>query len=222
MLAMKYRFALFLGESNSLMEFFYVVDGMLSTTINSKHIFINENEHFNIFYFMGKVNIIKGDNNMKNKKYLLDANIIIKIWNECPNVITSIENAEGTDFKISKHIAGELSTKEFKEFNGVPVLTNKFLKLLNHILEESGCSIKENLSSNVDIRYDYKKNIYYINENKLSKNDYELICLCSSKKYTLVTDDKKVQCSARIILGDFSVLSFDEFIKELKSFNILI
>lgn len=159
---------------------------------------------------------------MENKKYLLDANIIIKIWNECYGVIKAIEDAENIDFKVSKHIAGELSTKEFKEFNGVPVLTNKFLKLLDHIIEESSCSIKENLSSNADIRYDYKKNVYYINENKLSKNDYELICICNNKEYTLVTDDKKIQRSAKVILGSSSVISFDEFIEELKSFNILI
>ncbi|WP_097028097.1 hypothetical protein [Clostridium peptidivorans] len=155
---------------------------------------------------------------MENKKYLLDANIIIKIWNECSYIIKAIEDAEGVDFKISKHIAGELSTKEFKEFNGVPVLTNKFLKLLDHIIESNSCSIKENLSSNVDIRYDYKKNIYYINENKLSKNDYELICICNNKEYTLVTDDKKIQRSAKIILGNDSVLSFYEFIEELRAY----
>lgn len=159
---------------------------------------------------------------MENKKYLLDANIVIKIWNECSDVIKAMEDAEGIDFKISQHVAGELSAKEFKEFNGVPVLTNKFLKLLNHIIEENGFNIKGNLSSNADIRYDYKKNIYYINENKLSKNDYELICICNNKEYTLVTNDKKIQRSAKIILGNVSVLSFDEFIEELKSFNILI
>lgn len=159
---------------------------------------------------------------MENKKYLLDANIVIKIWNEYSEVIKAIKDSEGIDFKISNHIAGELSTKEFKEFNGVPVLTNKFLELLNHIIEASSCSAKEILNSNVDIRYDYKKNIYYINENKVSKNDYELICICeNNKEYTLVTDDKKIQRSAKIILGNDKVLSFDEFISDLKSLNVL-
>ncbi|KGK88312.1 hypothetical protein [Clostridium sp. HMP27] len=159
---------------------------------------------------------------MEDKEYLLDANIIIKLWKKCPQVIDAIKDTENIDFKVSKHIAGELSTKEFKEFNGVPVLTNKFLKLLDHIIEASSCSIKEKLIPNADIRYDYKKNIYYINENKLSKNDYELICICIDKEYVLVTDDKKIQRGAKIILGNTSVLSFDEFIEELKSFNIFI
>lgn len=159
---------------------------------------------------------------MEDKEYLLDANIIIKLWKKCPQVIDAIKSTENIDFKVSKHIAGELSTKEFKEFNGVPVLTNKFLKLLDHIIEASSCNIKENLIPNVDIRYDYKKNIYYINENKLSKNDYELICICNNGEYTLVTDDKKIQRGAKIILGNTSVLSFDEFIEELKGFNIFI
>ncbi|MBM7869983.1 hypothetical protein JOC70_001453 [Clostridium pascui] len=159
---------------------------------------------------------------MEHKEYLLDANIIIKLWKKCPQVIDAIESTENVDFKISKHIAEELSTKEFKEFNGVPVLTNKFLKLLNHVIERSSCSIQENLVPNADIRYDYKKNIYYINENKLSKNDYELICICNDEKYVLVTDDKKIQRGAKIILGNISVLNFDEFIEELKGFNIFI
>lgn len=42
------KFILFPGESDSLMEFFYIVDGMLSTTINSKHIFVNKNEYFHV------------------------------------------------------------------------------------------------------------------------------------------------------------------------------
>ncbi|WP_097028098.1 HD-GYP domain-containing protein [Clostridium peptidivorans] len=56
------KFILFPGESESLMEFFYVVDGMLSTTINSKHIFVNENEYFNVkglkesIYFKAEAN----------------------------------------------------------------------------------------------------------------------------------------------------------------------
>lgn len=160
---------------------------------------------------------------MDIKRYLLDANIIIKLWKECPQVIDEIKNTENVDFKISKHIAGELSTKEFKEFNGFPVLTDKFLGLLDHIIEIDSSTIEQSFNCNIDINHDFKKGVYYIDGNKISKNDYELICACKiNNEYILVTEDKKIQRSAKLILGSNKVLSFDEFIEEVRSFNISI
>lgn len=159
---------------------------------------------------------------MANKEYLLDTNVVIKIWNKYPSLFEAIESNEEIDFKIYHHIAAELSIKEFKDINGIPVLTDKFLKLLGHIINEDTVSSAEICKPNIDIKHDANKHIYTINGNKLSKNDYDLICICeNNKQYTLVTEDKKMINSAKIILDPSRVLTFNEFLCDLKKLNIL-
>lgn len=76
--------------------------------------------------------------------------------------------------------------------------------------------------SNISIKYDSNKQIYYINGNKLSTNDYNLICICENyKQYTLVTEDKKMLNSAKIILDPSRVFTFNEFLCDLGKFNVL-
>ncbi|MBU5483804.1 hypothetical protein KQI86_05630 [Clostridium sp. MSJ-11] len=148
---------------------------------------------------------------MINKVYILDSNIIIKIWNECPEILENIEKAEGIDFKISNNVAGELSQKEFKDFNGVPVLTNKFMKLLDHIIDENSYG----LQCEID------KPFYSIEGNKISKNDYELICICqNNENYILVTEDKRLFNSGRFLLENSKIIGFNEFLDELYKVNI--
>ena len=159
---------------------------------------------------------------MVNKEYLLDANIVIKIWNEYPNLFEAIEKNQQIDYGIYHHIAAELSIKEFKDINGVPVLSDKFLKLLGHIINEDAVGTTEICKANVSIKHDYNKLIYYINGNKLSRNDYNLICICeNNKQYTLVTEDKKILNSGKLILHHSKVFTFNDFLSDLKKFNIL-
>lgn len=139
---------------------------------------------------------------MSNKVYLLDSNIVIKIWREYPDLFNDIKNHGRIDFKISHNVAGELSKKEFKNVDGVPVLTNKFIELLDHIISEDFCKIKG----------DYRP-FYSIDGNKISRNDYELICICeSNEKYILVTEDKKLFDSGKVLLGNSKIIGFDEFL----------
>ncbi|MEW9096952.1 MAG: hypothetical protein AB2417_17890 [Clostridiaceae bacterium] len=148
---------------------------------------------------------------MINKVYILDSNIIIKIWNEYPDILEDIEKADGIDFKISNNVAGELSQKEFKDFNGVPVLTNKFMKLLDHIIDENSYG----LQCEID------KPFYSIEGNKISKNDYELICICqNNENYILVTEDKRLFNSGRFLLENSKIIGFNEFLDELNEVNI--
>ena len=159
---------------------------------------------------------------MVDKEYLLDTNVVIKIWNEYPSLFQTIEKHEGVDFKIEHHIAAELSIKEFREIDGVPVLTDKFVKLLEHIINEDVVRFSEIHKPNICIKHDSNKCIYYINDNKLSRNDYNLICICENyKQYTLVTQDKKMLNSAKMILNPSRVLTFNEFLCDLKKFNVL-
>jgi len=156
------------------------------------------------------------------KEYLLDTNIVIKVWNKYPTLLDTIENIETIDFKISEDIAGELSVKEYIEFNEDFVLSNKFLKLLGHIITNKDPILKEDRMSSDFIKYEQNKNIYLTNGDKISINDFSLIDICEkNKEYILVTDDKKIIRSARTILDSSRVLNFQQFLDELKELNVL-
>jgi len=156
------------------------------------------------------------------KEYLLDANIVINVWNKYPNLLDSIENVEWIDFKISEDIAGELSVKEYARFNEEFVLSNKFLKLLGHIITNSGPSFTEDYLGSDFINYEKNKNIYFVNGDKISVNDYSLINICEKNKdYILVTEDKKMLRSAKMILDSSRVLNFQQFVDELKLLNVM-
>lgn len=151
---------------------------------------------------------------MKIKEYLLDANIIIKLWSKYPQLLDDIDNAEGIDFKIPQDIAGELSKKEFNKIEAVPVLTSRFIKLLPHIIynDEPGTKINK----------DQENKIYIIKGNKISLNDYNLINICEKNRgYVLVTEDKKIQNTAKLLLDSSRVLTFNEFVNDLKKIGIL-
>jgi len=156
---------------------------------------------------------------MLNREYLLDANIIIKIWNKCPKLLDEIENCSNLHFKISQDIAIELSQKEFASFNGIPVLSKKFLKIIDHVVQEP--SLDKNLFSNksVKIIYNDKTKVYNVDQFKVSKSDFNLICICNKyESYSLVTEDKKLVSCAIKIIDPSRVLSFENFINEVKSY----
>lgn len=160
--------------------------------------------------------VLKGTSDMPKVEYLLDANIVIKLWKSCPELLDKMEQSAVVDYKLTKNIAGELSTKEYRNYNGIPILTEKFMKLLEHIIEIDEEIYEDNHGIEADVRYDSRKNIYYINDNKLSDNDFSLIAFCNKHDgYILVTEDKKIYQSAKYVLGNSRVLSFAEFMQEL-------
>jgi len=158
------------------------------------------------------------------KEYLLDTNIIIKVWNKYPTLLDTIENIKSIDYKISEDIAGELSVKEYVKFNEDFVLSNKFLKLLGHIISnnETNSNIIDTGLPSDFIKYQQNKSIYLVNGDKISINDYSLIDICEkNKEYILVTDDKKLIRSAKIILNSSRALTFQEFLDELRDLEVL-
>ena len=157
---------------------------------------------------------------MIDKEYLLDSNIIIKVWNRYPKLLESIENTNGIDFKISKDIAGELSIKEYKNLKRIPVLSDRFIKLLGHVNDDLDLSFKRDYVINNSIKYE--NNMCFVEGNKISMNDYNLIHICEDNKgYVLVTEDRRMFDSAKLLLGSERVLNFDEFIRELEGLNLI-
>ncbi|MBU3143606.1 hypothetical protein [Clostridium sp. CF012] len=156
------------------------------------------------------------------KEYLLDTNIVIQVWNKYPTLLDTIENIESVDFKISEDIAGELSVKEYAKFNEDFVLSNKFLKLLGHIITNNSPTFTQGFIGSHFIKYEKNESIYFINGDKISINDYSLIDICERNKgYTLVTEDKKMLRSAKIILDTSRVLNFQQFLDELRELKVL-
>lgn len=156
------------------------------------------------------------------KEYLLDANIVIKVWNKYPNLLDTIETIDCIDFKISQDIAGELSVKEYIKFNKDFVLSAKFMKLLGHIITNAAVSYTEKSIESDFIKYEQNKNIYFNNGDKISINDYTLINICEeNKEYTLVTEDKRMMRNAKNILDSSRVLNFEEFLEELRQLDVL-
>lgn len=149
------------------------------------------------------------------KQYLLDTNIVIKLWKDYPNLLDKISKSEAADFKIPKLVAKELSEKEQRVFDGIPALTDRFLRLLPHIMEIDECS----LDIEDDKAYNIKRlpgNNYSINGNKISESDYNLICICKlNNEFTLVTEDKKVLNSAKLMIDSTRVLNYREFIEDI-------
>lgn len=157
---------------------------------------------------------------MVDKEYLLDSNIVITVWNKYPKLLEDIENTNGIDFKISKEIAGELSRKEYRNLKGVPVLSDRFIKLLGHVIDDLDLSLKKDCVKNSSIKYE--NNMYFVEGNKISVNDYNLIHICKDNKgYVLVTEDRRMFDSAKLLLGSERVLNFDEFIRELEGANLI-
>lgn len=162
---------------------------------------------------------IEGVSSMDNVKYLLDSNIIINIWNQFPKLLEEFDKNPHLDYRISKGVATELSHKEFKIYNGIQVLTEKFIKLLDNIIEDEVINIEEILreNKNITIKYNDKTNIYFINDNKLSDNDFKLISLCyNHKELILVTEDKKIINCGKLILPAHRILNFKGFLQTLK------
>jgi predicted nucleic acid-binding protein len=156
------------------------------------------------------------------KEYLLDANIVIKVWSKYPGLLDVIETTDYIDFKISQDIAGELSVKEYIKFNKDYVLSTKFLKLLSHIITNTSASYTEQAIESDLIKYEKNKNIYFNNGDKISINDYSLINLCEKNEdYTLVTEDKRMMRNAKIILDSSRVLNFEQFLDELRQLDVL-
>ena len=156
------------------------------------------------------------------KEYLLDANIIIKVWNKYPNLLDAIETADYIDFKISQDIAGELSVKEYVRFNSDFVLSAKFIKLLGHIITNTGGSYSETPIESDFIKYEQNKHVYFNNGDKISINDYSLISICEkNESYTLVTEDKRMMRNAKIILASSRVLNLEQFLDELRQLDVL-
>ena len=142
------------------------------------------------------------------KKYLLDTNIIIKLWNLNEKSLDKILK-ENKVF-ILREVLNELSVKETKEYRRKEVLSERFCNLLPYSMEVE----KEDISGFYMI-FDYKIKDKF-NSSNLSQNDLLQLYACYvNDDLNLVTEDKELFNIAKYILGDNRVLSLEQ-IKDIK------
>ncbi len=140
------------------------------------------------------------------KKYLLDTNIIIKLWDKKDD--KSLDKLlKENKILILREVLDELSIKETKEYRRKEVLSERFCRLLPYSIEVE----KESISGFYMV-FDYKTKDKF-NSNNLSQNDLLQLYACyTNDDLNLVTEDKELFNIAKYILGNNRVLSMNELI----------
>lgn len=137
------------------------------------------------------------------KKYLLDTNIIIKLWNISEKSLDKILK-NGNVF-ILNEVLNELAVKEVREYRRRDVLSERFCKLLPYSIEVE----KENISGFYMI-FDYKIKDKFNNHN-LSLNDLLQLYACYiDDDLNLATEDKELFNIAKYILGNNRVFGLED------------
>lgn len=152
---------------------------------------------------------------MSNLIYLFDSNIMIKFWNSYFEKFHELETRKDVEFVIPRDVAMELSKKESVNYHNTPILSERFIKLLPRIIEVNDDINLDKFSESLEGKTTNGGITFYIYGNKISRTDLALIYLCSSnEKYVLVTDDKKLLKSGKLILGDERALNFEQLINK--------
>lgn len=139
------------------------------------------------------------------KKYILDTNIIIKLWDKDNQSLDKL--LKENKVLILREVLNELSIKETKEYRRKEVLSERFCDLLPYSIDVE----KENISGFYMI-FDYKTKDKF-NSNNLSQNDLLQLYACYiNDDINLVTEDKELFNIAKYILGVDRVFDIKELI----------
>ena len=139
--------------------------------------------------------------------YILDTNVIIKLWNKEEFNDILQEN----EIIIIDEILKELAKKERMLFNGELIMSERFMKLIPYRIELDNI-MTENFIK--EINFDHiKGEFYYYNGKKISKNDLLLIVVLKEKcEFSLVTEDFNLSYIAKELLGEKRVLNIKDIL----------
>ncbi len=154
------------------------------------------------------------------KTYILDTNIVIKIWKDIPYLFDLLDNSSDIVYKITNDSICELTRGcgELEQF--FPKVSDKYKKLLKHIINNPSTIVKKPDNEN---RFIIKENdeFCFIVGNLISSEDYSTIDLCrNNPNFILVTNDKKMLKSGHLVLRDSQLMNYDNFIEDLKKREI--
>ena len=139
--------------------------------------------------------------------YILDTNVIIKLWNKEEFNDILQEN----EIIVIDEILKELAKKERMLFKGELIMSERFMKLIPYRIELDNI-MAENFIK--EINFDHiKGEFYYYNGKKISKNDLLLIVALKEKcEFSLVTEDFNLSYIAKELLGENRVLNIKDIL----------
>ncbi len=154
------------------------------------------------------------------KTYILDTNIVIKIWKDTPYLFDLLDNNQEIDYKITNDSIVELTKGRGELEQFFPKVFDKYKKILKHIINNPSTIVNKPDKENRFIKKENNE-ISVIIGNNISSEDYSIIVLCQQNQdFVLVTNDKKMLKSGKIVLQDCQLLNYDNFIDELKKCGI--
>ncbi len=150
------------------------------------------------------------------KTYILDTNIVIKIWKDKPYLFDLLDKYPNVNYKIPNDSICELTRGcgELEQF--FPKVSDKYKKILEHIINNPSSILNStDKKENVFIKKDNDE-LSLIKGNVISSVDYSIMVLCQNNpNFILVTDDKNMLKSSVLILQDSQIMNYDNFIKDL-------
>ena len=93
-------------------------------------------------------------------------------------------------------------------------------KILKHIINNPSAIVNNPDKENRFIKKENNE-ISVVIGNNISSEDYSTIVLCQhNPDFILVTNDKKMLKSGKLVLQDYQLLNYDNFINELRKVGI--
>ncbi|MCX0413503.1 hypothetical protein QYL95_05790 [Clostridium perfringens] len=141
--------------------------------------------------------------------YILDTNVIIKLWNKEETIFNDI--LQENEIIIIDEILKELAKKERMLFKGELIMSERFMKLIPYRIKLDNI-MAENFIK--EINFDHiKGEFYYYNGKKISKNDLLLIVALKEKcEFSLVTEDFNLSYIAKELLGENRVINIKDIL----------
>ncbi len=147
-----------------------------------------------------------------SKEFLLDTNIIIKLWNDNPDVIDFLRSHSKCDFKVTNDTVMELANGEIENF--FPKMGLELQALADRIINNPVSMDRSFRPSSYVVSED--NGLYLEKANKVSATDYGLINICLEDScYVLVTEDKKMLKSSARLMDSNRFYNYMEFMKLL-------
>jgi hypothetical protein len=151
--------------------------------------------------------------------YVLNANIIIRLWNDAPYVLDIIERHPDSDYVVTNEILLELVNGEVEQF--FPMIAQKYQKLVKH-MRNSGYSGVGGRTKTHFLVNKIDGQPMVLTGNRISTIDLSTIIFCQNNPTCiLVTTDNKMLKNAVCVLGKDHVLNYDEFLDHLISRGVV-
>ncbi|MCE5249937.1 hypothetical protein LLG96_06925 [bacterium] len=151
--------------------------------------------------------------------YVLDANIIIRLWNDASYVLDIIERHPNCDYIVTNEILLELVNGEVGQF--FPVMAPKYQKLVKHMCNSDYAGDGGRTKTPFLVKEIDGQPMVLIG-NRISTIDLSTIIFCQNNPTCiLVTTDNKMLKNAVCVLGKDHILNYDEFLEHLISRGVI-